>query len=153
MSSTNENILEEISDIHNEFSSIVNTISLLKTNMTELQNNIRNLEKKANKKFKKYIRESRKIKNRGNKEPSGFAKPTKISHELCDFLNKPSGTEMARTEVTQHLIKYIKDNNLQNQENRKLITPDDKLSSLLDIDSNIELTYFNIQSYMNKHFT
>ena len=42
------------------------------------------------------------------KEPSGFAKPTLISNELCDFLSKPNGTEMARTEVTKYLTQYIK---------------------------------------------
>ena len=121
--------------------------------MTDLQNSLRNLEKKANKRFKNYIKQNKKFKNRGNKQPSGFAKPTKISKELCDSLDKPNGTEMARTEVTQQLIQYIKDNNLQNNENRKIIKPDEKLTSLLDIDSKeTELTYFNLQSFMNKHF-
>lgn len=152
MSNNNQNILEEVSDIHDEFATIVNNISLLKTQMTELQNNIRNLERKTNKKFKSYIKQNRKYKNKGNKQPSGFAKPTKISNELCSFLNKPSGTEMARTEVTQHLIKYIKEHNLQNAENRKIITPDDKLTALLNINHESELTYFNLQSFMNKHF-
>ena len=114
---------------------------------------MRNLEKKANKKFKNYIKQNKKLKNRGNKQPSGFAKPTKISNELCNFLNKPDGTEMARTEVTQQLIKYIKEQNLQNNENKKIIQPDEKLTALLDINSkDTELTYFNLQSFMNKHF-
>lgn len=148
-----DNILDEVSDIHDEFVTIVNSIALIKTNLTDLQNSLRNLEKKANKKFKNYIKQNRKLKNRGNKQPSGFAKPTKISNELCNFLNKPDGTEMARTEVTQQLIKYIKEQNLQNNENKKIIQPDEKLTALLDINSkDTELTYFNLQSFMNKHF-
>lgn len=148
-----DNILDEVSDIHDEFVTIVNSIALIKTNLTDLQNSLRNLEKKANKKFKNYIKQNKKLKNRGNKQPSGFAKPTKISNELCNFLNKPDGTEMARTEVTQQLIKYIKEQNLQNNENKKIIQPDEKLTALLDINSkDTELTYFNLQSFMNKHF-
>ena len=147
------NILDEVSDIHEEFVSVINNISLVKSSLTDLQNSLRNLEKRTNKKFKNYIRENRKFKNRGNKQPSGFAKPTKISNKLCTFLDKPDGTEMARTEVTQQLIKYIKENNLQNTENKKLIQPDEKLTDLLDINnSETELTYFNLQSFMNKHF-
>ena len=147
------NILDEVSDVHDEFVSIINNISLIKSSLTDLQNSLRGLEKKTNKKFKNYIRENRKYKNRGNKQPSGFAKPTKISNELCTFLDKPDGTEIARTEVTQQLIKYIKENNLQNTENKKLIQPDEKLTALLDINKNeTELTYFNLQSFMNKHF-
>ena len=147
------NVLDEVSDIHDEFVAIINNISLIKSSLTDLQNSLRGLEKKTNKKFKNYIRENRKFKNRGNKQPSGFAKPTKISNKLCTFLNKPDGTEMARTEVTQQLIKYIKENNLQNTENKKLIQPDEKLTDLLDINNTeTELTYFNLQSFMNKHF-
>ena len=146
-------IMEEVSDIHEEFVNIINNIALIKSSLTDLQNSLRGLEKKTNKKFKGYIRENRRFKNRGNKQPSGFAKPTKISNELCSFLDKPDGTEMARTEVTQQLIKYIKENNLQNTENKKLIKPDEKLSALLNIDNTeTELTYFNLQGFMNKHF-
>ena len=146
-------VLDEVSDIHEEFVDIINNISLIKSSLTDLQNSLRGLEKKTNKKFKNYIRENRKFKNRGNKQPSGFAKPTKISNKLCTFLDKPDGTEMARTEVTQQLIKYIKENNLQNTENKKLIQPDEKLTDLLDINNTeTELTYFNLQSFMNKHF-
>lgn len=152
MSHLNENILEEVEDIHDEFSNIINNIALLKTNLTDLQNCLRNLEKKTNRKFKGYIKQARKFRNKGNKQPSGFAKPTKISEELCEFMNKPNGTEMARTEVTQHLISYIKENKLQNNENRKMIVPDDKLIKLLHIDEKQQLTYFNIQSFMNQHF-
>ena len=146
-------VLDEVSDIHDEFVTIINNIALIKTNLTDLQNSLRNLEKKTNKKFKNYIKQNKKFKNRGNKQPSGFAKPTKISSELCDFLDKPEGTEMARTEVTQQLIKYIKEQKLQNTENKKIIQPDEKLTALLDINSKeTQLTYFNLQSFMNKHF-
>ena len=150
--SSDKNVMEEVADIHDDFVTIINNIALIKTNLTDLQNSLRNLEKKANKRFKNYIKQNKKFKNRGNKQPSGFAKPTKISKELCDFLDKPNGTEMARTEVTQQLIQYIKDNNLQNNENRKIIKPDEKLTALLNIDNELELTYFNLQSFMNKHF-
>ena len=63
-------------------------------------------------------------KNAIKRKPSGFAKPTVISDELCFFLGKPNGTEMARTEVTKYITQYIKENNLQSVENKKKIIPD-----------------------------
>ena len=71
---------------------------------------------------------------------------------LCEFINKPEGTEMARTEVTKALVEYIKKNNLIGNSAPK--EPDVKLITLLDIDKDEyrKLTYFNIQKYMNKHF-
>jgi len=93
-----------------------------------------------------------KNKNKGNRKPSGFAKPTKVTKELCEFMNKSEGTEIARTEVTRALINYIKSNKLENENNNKIITPDQKLKFLLGIEDGQELTYFNMQKYMNKHF-
>ena len=92
------------------------------------------------------------VKHKGNRKPSGFAKPTKVTKELCEFMNKEEGTEIARTEVTKSLIDYIKLNELQNKENTKLILPDDKLKFLLGLNDTDELTFFNLQKYMNKHF-
>ena len=93
-----------------------------------------------------------KNKNKEKRKPSGFAKPTKVTKELCEFMNKQEGTEIARTEVTKALVNYIKENKLEQKENSKIINPDKKLKFLLGIEDNQELTYFNIQKFMNKHF-
>jgi chromatin remodeling complex protein RSC6 len=67
-------------------------------------------------------------------------------------MNKEKGTMVARTEVTQYIIEYIRQNALQKDGNRKFIKPDVKLATLLDVKDDDEVTYFNIQRYMNKHF-
>jgi upstream activation factor subunit UAF30 len=97
-------------------------------------------------------KEATKTKPKGNRAPSGFAKPSKVTKELCAFMNKTEGTEIARTEVTRALVAYIKENKLENTSNSKIISPDEKLKILLGIEDGQELNYFNIQKYMNKHF-
>ena len=67
-------------------------------------------------------------------------------------MGKPEGFQMARTEVTKYIIHYIKSNNLPDKKNKKVINPDTALKSLLDIKPTEEVTYFNLQRYMNKHF-
>jgi chromatin remodeling complex protein RSC6 len=67
-------------------------------------------------------------------------------------MNKEEGTEIARTEVTRALVSYIKEHKLENTDNSKIITPDNKLKELLGIEEGQELTYFTIQKFMNKHF-
>ena len=86
------------------------------------------------------------------RKPSGFAKPLNVTNDLCQFMGKNKGTKIARTEVTQYLIKYIKENNLQNNNNKKNIIPDKKLKTLLKLKKKDELTYFNLQKYMNVHY-
>tara|TARA_Y100000816_G_C26071006_1_gene563364 strand:+ start:149 stop:649 length:501 start_codon:yes stop_codon:yes gene_type:complete len=139
-------------EIKDEFVGVLGTLSAFRQQITMLQNQVRGLEKHVNKKVKTLKREARKNKNKGNRKPSGFALPSKISDELCMFMGKPSGTKVARTEVTQYIINYIAEKGLQKTGNNKFIDPDDKLSNLLDVKDGDEVTYFNIQRYMNKHF-
>ncbi len=95
---------------------------------------------------------SKKKKSTGNRQPSGFVKPTRISDELAQFLGKTVGTEMARTEVSKEINQYIRTNNLQDAANGRMIHPDVKLSVLLKFKAGDELTYFNLQRYMKHHF-
>lgn len=139
-------------EVVQQFSDVLTSLSSFKSQITMLQNQIRGLEKNVGKQIRTYEREATKNKNKGNRKPSGFAVPTKISDELCEFMKKPKGSMAARTEVTQYIIQYIKDNNLQWKNNRKIIKPNTPLKNLLDVKKSDEVTYFNIQRYMNKHF-
>ena len=97
-------------------------------------------------------RRGRHLRRGDRRRPSGFAKPTLVSKDLCDFLSMPEGSELARTEVTRLLNKYIKDNNLQDPVDRRTIRPDLKLQALLNIKGDTQLKYFNMQSYIKHHF-
>jgi len=122
--------------------------------MSSLKTEYKTLEKQWSKELKAAQKQSSKRKKRaGNRAPSGFVKPTKISDELAKFLEKPIGSEMARTEVTRDINTYIRTNNLQDKENGRKIIPDSKLSTLLKISKGEELTYFNLQRYMSPHFS
>ena len=120
---------------------------------TTLRSEFRLLERQTARELKNAAKASQKKKRKvGNRAPSGFVKPTLISNELAGFLGKPEGSEMARTEVTREINKYIRTNNLQDKENGRKINPDKKLTSLLKLKKGDELTYFNLQRYMSPHF-
>ena len=138
--------------VYEGFSDVLNTLSTFRSQITVLQNQIRSLEKTVKKNMKTLQREAKKNRNKGNRKPSGFAVPTPISNELCDFMKRPRGSKVARTEVTQYIIRYIKEHDLQYQQNRKIIKPNKDLRALLASKVKDEVTYFNIQRYMNRHF-
>lgn len=120
---------------------------------TALRSEFRLLERQTARELKNAQKASMKKKRKvGNRAPSGFVKPTLISNELAGFLGKPEGSEMARTDVTREINKYIRTNNLQDKENGRKINPDKKLTSLLKLKKGDELTYFNLQRYMSPHF-
>ena len=145
---------KEVDIICEQFEGIINSLTHFKGEITNLQQQIRTIEKNVKKQMKEFSKEiiKNKSKNKGNRKPSGFAKPSKVTNELCEFMNKKEGEEIARTEVTKALCSYIKEHNLENKENSKIIYPDNKLKTLLGIEDGQELTYFTIQKYMNKHF-
>ena len=121
--------------------------------ISSLKTEYKTLERKWTRELKSAQKQSSKRKRKaGNRAPSGFVKPTRISDELAKFLEKPSGSEMARTEVTRDINKYIRTNNLQDKENGRKINPDSKLATLLKLKKTDELTYFNLQRFMSPHF-
>lgn len=129
------------------------TIQLVVSHLASLKAKYKALEKTVTRELKAAQKSSsRKSKRSGNRQPSGFVKPTKISEELATFLQKPLGTEMARTSVSKEINQYIRTNSLQDKANGRKINPDAKLTELLKLQPTDELTYFNLQRYMKGHF-
>ena len=143
----------DISTMSNAFTEFLSKLQSLTTQIASLKTEFRSLEKRSIRELKAAQKTNAKRKRKSsNRAPSGFVKPTLISNELAGFLNKPQGTEMARTEVTREINGYIREHNLQDKENGRKINPDKKLATLLKIKSGEELTYFNLQRYMSPHF-
>jgi len=118
-----------------------------------VKNDFKTLEKAVSREMKIAQKaSSKKRRNVGNRKPSGFIKPTRISDELAGFLGKTVGTEMARTEVSKEINAYIHAHSLQDKSNGRIIHADAKLSKLLKLEKEDELTYFNLQRYMKHHF-
>jgi chromatin remodeling complex protein RSC6 len=152
-----ETVPNTVTELEQQFAAINARLSELRVLETSLVQDVRKLQKNAMKYLKEVSKKSRRRRApaaEGDKKraPSGFAKPALISNDLCSFLGKPQGTEMARTEVTKFLTTYIKEQDLQDPENRRRIRPDKKLQKLLNTTTDDEVTYFNLQRYMKVHF-
>jgi upstream activation factor subunit UAF30 len=135
------------------FQELLGQLAVLRTQLTSVTGQVRTLMKRSERELKNAQKAGRKrARKTGNRAPSGFVKPTKISKELAKFLGKPHGTEMARTEVTREINTYIRAHKLQDPKNGRRILADSKLRSLLKLKKDDELTYFNLQRYMSPHF-
>ena len=133
-----------------QFDTLLTQVQMVTQQLSGIKNTIKMLEKKTARDLK--LANKSKKKSKGPRKPSGFVKPALISNELANFLNKPYGTELARTEVTKIINEYIRENKLQDPTNGRTILPDKKLTDLLSVKKEDVLTYFNLQRYMSPHF-
>ena len=142
-----------VTDLSDSFQEFIAKMQAVCSSMQSLKTEFRGLEKRFNRELKAAQKAASKKKRKtGNRQPSGFVKPTLISTELAKFLGKPEGTEMARTEVTREINAYIRKHSLQDKDNGRVILADSKLRKLLKLKKDDELTYFNLQRYMSPHF-
>ena len=150
-----EQVVESSSDpsLSDDFSEFMGHLTALRSQLSTLTTEFRALQKRSERELRAAQKANQKRKRKtGNRQPSGFVKPTLISDELATFLGKPSGSEMARTEVTREINAYIRSHKLQDSENGRKINADAALTKLLKLKKSDELTYFNLQRYMSPHF-
>ena len=143
---TEENTLLEMSSVY------FATLQSIAQQINKAKADYRVLEKKWIREIKQSQKVAKKKRKTGNRAPSGFVKPTRISDELAAFLGVESGVEMARTDVTKEITAYIRKHSLQDKDNGRKIIPDEKLKNLLGDLGDETLTYFNLQKYMSPHF-
>ena len=144
-----QEVQETAPDLQEQFSSLLAQLTALRSQLTTVTTQVRVLSKRTDRELKAAKKVGKRKKRAGNRQPSGFVKPTKISNELATFLGKEKGAEMARTDVTREINKYIRANNLQDPKNGRHILADSKLKKLLKLKKDDNLTYFNLQKYMS----
>lgn len=122
------------------------------TTVKSLQAEVKTIQKA----YTKVVKDNDKARNKNkkkNRSPSGFAKPSGLSDEMTTFLGLEKGVEIARNEVTKLVNKYIVENSLREESDKRYISPDKKLTKLLNYDKSVEkLSYFNLQKYLKHHF-
>jgi len=140
-------------DLSHSYADCITKLSATRQQLSALILDVRTLQKRSERELKAVQKLGNKRKQRNaTRAPSGFVKPTLISDQLADFLTKPKGTMIARTDVTREINAYIRANKLQDPANGRKINPDAKLKKLLTLKPTDELTYFNLQRYMSQHF-
>jgi chromatin remodeling complex protein RSC6 len=146
--------VDKVSEVALKMSEFSAKLQQLNGMFSSMRNDFKTLDKFVSRELKAAAKaSSKKRRNTGNRKPSGFIKPTPISDELATFLGKEVGTEMARTAVSKEINAYIQKHKLQDKNNGRIIHADAKLSKLLKLGKEDELTYFNLQRYMKIHFS
>ena len=152
LASTREKTDLVLSNLLSELQLLQKKVKETTTKVKEVQRQVLRERKETNKVTSKFFKTNKKKKRSGNKSPGGFTKPAPLSGPMCEFLGEEVGTEMPRIDVTRRINLYVKENKLQNPENKREIVADNKLRELLYLKNNDTLTYFNLQRFMKVHF-
>ena len=137
---------EDLKSVLTSLSSLRETVSSMITEVKRLDKRVHREIKDARKRKRRVPKEGEEVVKRG---PSIFEIPTKVTDELNKFLGHPNGTLISRSNVTKQINNYVKEKGLKNKHD---IKPDAALRKLLQVPEADQLTYFNLQRYLNRHY-
>ena len=180
--------LLKISELTVQSQTILISLYNLRVSIKNIETNFRNYERESIK-FIRQLRKNqksrgtlKKVEDKKEREPSGFAKKSKIKRELIEFLKTPEIISITneiileedakedskfekldddnminRPSTTKIINRYVKDKGLQNVTNKQFFIPDDKLKKILapleTLDKkNGGYRYFNLQKYIKHLF-
>ena len=137
-----------------DLKSVLSSLTSLRDSVSAMITEVKRLDKRVHREIKDARKRKRRVPKEGEegakpRGPSIFEIPTKVSDELCKFLGKPAGTLISRSNVTKEVNNYVKAHNLKNKHD---IKPDAPLRKLLQVPETEQLTYFNLQRYLNRHY-
>jgi hypothetical protein len=133
---------------------VLSSLTSLRDSVSAMITEVKRLDKRVHREIKDARKRRRRVKAEGEegakpRGPSIFEIPTKVTDELCKFLGHPTGTLISRSNVTKQINNYVKEKGLKNKHD---IKPDAALKKLLQVPEGEQLTYFNLQRYLNRHY-
>jgi len=87
-----------------------------------------------------------------DRAPSGFAKATPVPAALSKFLKLADGVELPRTEVAKQIYSYVREQNLRDKDDRRIIHPDSALQKLFSLAKGETLDFKNFQKQLSRHY-
>ena len=134
-----------------QLTSLLLSVTEAMSQLKSVHSEVKVVEKNYGKLLKDHDKTTNK-RRRQYRKPSGFAKPSPLSDEMTEFLGLEKGVEIPRNEVTKLINQYLVDNGLRDETDKRKILPDKKLTILLNLKGDENLSYFNLQKYIKHHF-
>jgi hypothetical protein len=143
-----------VTTLDEDLKGVLASLTTLRETVSSMITEVKRLDKRVHREIKDARKRKRRVRAEGEegakpRGPSIFEIPTKVTDELCVFLGHSKGTLISRSNVTKQINNYVKEKNLKNKHD---ITPDGPLRKLLQVPESEQLTYFNLQRYLNRHY-
>jgi chromatin remodeling complex protein RSC6 len=126
-------------------------MSVLMSSVKEMNGMMKSLERLHAREVKAGGK-SRRSQPKKDRAPSGFAKATPVPEALRKFLGLEAGVELPRTEVAKQIYAYVREKNLRDKEDRRIIHPDKALQKLFTLGDKETLDFKNFQKQLSRHY-
>jgi len=133
------NLLENIDECFKTLSTQLNDMSKVTRGM---QDDLKSLHK--------MVRQSDKSSRIKKKRPQV---KMNISKDLEKFLSIDKGTKLTKAEVMKSVSNYIKEKNLQIQEDKRRFLPNKELSKIFGIKKPQNMTFVEINKHVSQHLS
>ena len=100
-------------------------------------------------KIKAHIEDPTGEKKASRSQNNGFNKPLNVTPKLREFLKLPEGEMISRSQVTRKMNDYVTEKGLKAGQN---ISLDAALKDLLNPPEGTQVTFLNIQKFINPHY-
>jgi chromatin remodeling complex protein RSC6 len=124
------------------------TIDTVSADIQALQKDVKSLRKMIRKVLGD-IEDPTGEKKAARAQNNGFNKPQVVTEALQKFLGLEVGATISRAQVTKAVNSYVTEKGLKQGQ---LITLDDPLKALLNPPADAQITFLNIQKYLNQHY-
>ena len=100
-------------------------------------------------KIRQYIEDPTGEKQEARTKNNGFNKPLGVSEKLRAFLGLAVDEKISRSQVTRKVNEYVEAKGLKAGQN---ISLDATLQDILQVPEGVQVTFLNIQKYINPHY-
>jgi len=100
-------------------------------------------------KIRQHIEDPTGEKQAARTQNNGFNKPLGVSDKLRAFLSLGADEKISRSQVTRRVNEYVEAKGLKAGQN---ISLDAALKEILEVPEGVQVTFLNIQKYINPHY-
>jgi len=145
-------VAEHVEEVNETYESVMTVLREKMAARDSLDKEVRTLLKSLDRLHVREVKvgKSRKSHPKKDRAPSGFAKATAVPEPLRNFLKLGADVELPRTEVAKQIYSYVRDKNLRDTDDRRIIHPDLSIRNLFSLKEGETLDFKNFQKQLSK---
>ena len=134
--------MADMTEFNEQFTSLLNMTNDMAKETKGLQTGLKDLYKKF-----RTLEKSCKTKTKR------VQKPCALSKELQKFLKVDTDTQLTRAKVMSMISDYIKEKNLQIQDDKRKFSTDNSLAKIFGVKKSHSMSFIEINKYVSPHLS